>query len=668
MNKLNKIQSEAVEYMNGPSLIVAGAGSGKTLVLTYKIAYMIAHGIDPSRIMALTFTNKAADEMRKRLGAIIGDMYAKEVNMGTFHSVFAKFLQYDAYCIGWNSRFSILDETDSKNLIADIINQLSLDCDNYKPAKVKARISMAKNNLISPEDYDRNKSLREQDEKDKMKYLSHIYMQYQNRLRETNSMDFDDLLMNFYRLLKENPSARERYENSFDWIFVDEFQDTNYSQMQILALLTKSKQNVVVVGDDAQSIYSFRGANIDNILNFNKVYPTAKVFKLEQNYRSTRTIVAGANSLIHQNKGQIDKNVFSDGEMGDKIHYVPFYTDRNEGEYVAQSIREVKRVEECNWSDITVLYRSNAIARLIEENLLQYKVPYTIHGGISFFQRTVVKNILAYLRLIANRFDDEAFKRIINWPKRGIGAKTQDRMQEIATKYHCSMMEVAENAEYYGLIASAKTVRIIDDFACKIKEIELFAANNDVSTVTDHIFRTFQLDEEVFNTTDIQGNSNQVVNELLDSIDSFVRARKDEGRENQTQVYNYIQDVALLANEVEQEKTDSVNLMTIHASKGLEFNTIYIVGCEEGLFPSKKSAQSSYELEEERRLMYVAITRAEKHCFITNAKKRWIYGEEQKNEPSRFIQDISDEFIEEVDAYAVDDEDENDDSPQGYFD
>lgn len=665
MEQLNKVQQEAVLYCDGPSLIVAGAGSGKTRVLTYKIAYLIQSGTEPERIMALTFTNKAAKEMKERIGAMVGFDVAEKIKMGTFHSVFAKILRRESFALEMTSNFTIYDETDSKNLIADIVREYKLETDSYKPTKIKAKISKAKNELIEPDIYLSNPMIRENDEKDRMKYCGEIYKLYQDRLKVSSAMDFDDLLLNTFKLFRDNPSTRERYQEAFDWVLVDEFQDTNIAQMQVLMQLCRRKQNLVVVGDDAQSIYSFRGANINNILMFNNIFPKALTFKLEQNYRSTQTIVAGANSLIHHNVAQIDKHVYSKGDKGDKIHYIPFYTDRNEGEYVAQSCNEVHRVEQCQWSDITILYRSNALSRCIEEAMLQYKIPYRIHGGISFFQRADVKNMLGYLKLIANPNDDQAYKRIANWPKRGIGNKTIERISEIACKYHVPMLYVATEPDYFGLVTTDKTKAKLKEFGQIINSIEMFAAEHNALEVFDKVMDSFHLDEYIINL-DEDSKTDMIVSELISSIESFVEVRKEENRLEEASVVNYLQDVALLAEEVEEEKKDAVNLMTIHASKGLEYNTIYIVGCEEGIFPSKKSSQSPQELEEERRLMYVAITRAEKHCFITNAKRRWLYGEEQKNEPSRFISDIDDEFIEEVDAYAVDDD--PDEPPQGYFD
>lgn len=665
MEQLNKVQQDAVLYCDGPSLIVAGAGSGKTRVLTYKIAYLIQSGTPPERIMALTFTNKAAKKMKERISAMVGFDVAEKIRMGTFHSVFAKILQRESFALGMTSNFTIYDETDSKNLIADIIKEYKLETDSYKPSKIKAKILKAKNELMEPDVYMANPMIRKNDEKDRMKYCGEIYKLYQDRLKVSNAMDFDDLLLNTFKLFRDNPSTRERYQEVFDWVLVDEFQDTNIAQMQVLMQLCRRKQNLVVVGDDAQSIYSFRGANINNILMFSNVFQNAKTFKLEQNYRSTQTIVAGANSLIHHNVAQIDKNVFSKGDKGDKIYYVPFYTDRNEGEYIAQSCNEVHRVEQCQWSDITVLYRSNALSRCIEEAMLQYKIPYRIHGGISFFQRADVKNMLGYLKLIANPNDDQAYKRIVNWPKRGIGNKTIERISEIACKYHVPMLYVATEPDYFGLVSTNKTKETLKEFGQTINSIEMFAAEHNALEVFDKVMDSFHLDEYIIGL-DEDSKTDMIVSELISSIESFIEVRKEENRLEEAGVVNYLQDVALLAEEVEEEKKDAVNLMTIHASKGLEYNTIYIVGCEEGIFPSKKSSQSPQEIEEERRLMYVAITRAEKHCFITNAKRRWLYGEEQKNEPSRFISDIDDEFIEEVDAYAVDDD--TDEPTQGYFD
>lgn len=594
MEQLNKVQQEAVLYCDGPSLIVAGAGSGKTRVLTYKIAYLIQSGTPPERIMALTFTNKAAKEMKERIGAMVGFDVVEKIRMGTFHSVFAHILQMEIYALEMTSNFTIYDETESKNLIADIIRGYKLETDSYKPGKIKAKISKAKNELMDPDMYMSNPMIRENDEKDRMKYCGEIYKVYQNRLKECNAMDFDDLLFNTFKLFSYYPSTKEHYQDLFDWVLVDEFQDTNLAQMQVLIQLCKRKQNLVVVGDDAQSIYSFRGANINNILMFNNVFPKAKTFKLEQNYRSTQTIVAGANSLIHHNVTQIDKHVYSKGDKGDKIHYVPFYTDRNEGEYIAQSCNEVHRVEQCQWSDITILYRSNALSRCIEEAMLQYKIPYRIHGGISFFQRADVKNMLAYFKLIANPNDDQAYKRIINWPKRGIGNKTQERICEIASKYHVPMLYVATEPDYFGLVTTDKTKAKLIEFGQTINSIEMFSAEHNALEVFDKVMDSFHLDEYIINL-DEDSKTDMIVSELISSIESFVEVRKEENRLEEAGVVNYLQDVALLAEEVEEEKKDAVNLMTIHASKGLEYNTIYIVGCEEGIFPSKKSSQSPQE-------------------------------------------------------------------------
>lgn len=668
MNELSKIQKEAVMYCDGPELIVAGAGSGKTRVLTYKIAYLIAAGIKPERIMALTFTNKAAKEMKDRLAAMVGADEASKLQMGTFHSVFAKILKEEAYFLGYNSRFTIYDEADSRNVLKAIIKDMKFDKKEYKPSKIAARISMAKNNLISAEDYSKIPMILEEDTKNKIQYCGEIYEKYQTKLKSSNAMDFDDLLQLVYTLFQDKVAIRMKYQDAYDYILVDEFQDTNVAQMEILKQLCLRKQNLVVVGDDAQSIYSFRGANINNILMFNTIFPKARTFKLEQNYRSSSNIVAAANSLIHHNVAQIEKNVFSTKQSGELVHYLPFFTDRNEAEYIAQSVREVHRVEQCPFSAITILYRNNALSRCIEESLMNYKIPYIIHGAISFYQRKEIKDVMSYFKIISNPSDDDAFSRCINYPKRGIGPKTIELIKLAADKYKVPMLYIAAEPDYFALKVSEETKKKLKDFAEKINRYTQEEVETEGDDMANKILDDMNLYEALNDGKEEDVAKINNLNELMSSIESYVAQRKDEGRQDEIFLHNFLQDIALLAEEQETKLEDAVNLMTIHASKGLEFNTIYVAGLEENIFPSKKTSTSPQELEEERRLLYVAITRAEKRCFLTSAKKRWLYGEEQRNETSRFIKEIDRKYMEEIDPYEVDPEEEENSQIQGYFD
>lgn len=667
MEQLNNIQLQAATHLYGSSLILAGAGSGKTRVLTYKIANLIMSGISPQRIMALTFTNKAAKEMKERIAAIIGKDQANLVKMGTFHSVFSKILRFEAHAIGKNSFFSIYDEADSKATIKDICKSLSLDTDIYKPSKIKARISMAKNNMISAKEYCSNPQILEDDIKNKLQYLGEIYTRYEKKLLLANAMDFDDLLLQMFNMLKDNYSIREHYEDEFDAVLVDEFQDTNSVQMQILMMLTQRRDNLTVVGDDAQSIYSFRGANINNILQFQQFYPKAAVFKLGQNYRSTQTIVAAANSLIQRNQNQIHKDVFSMGDNGDKLHYLSFWTDKSEADYVARSISYLHKVEMCNFSDITILYRNNAISRAFEEYLLKMKIPYKVHGGISFFQRKDIKDILSVFKLVCNLCDDEAFARIANFPPRGIGSKTIEAIKNAAEKNDKCMFVVASEPDFFDVNCNKGTKQRLKDFCDKIQNIVCNEDQIEADEMADTILEELGIYEYINQGTEDDAAKNTYINQLFDSVQSFVAERKDENRKDEVFLHNYIQDVALLTSEDLGSPEDAVNLMTVHASKGLEFKTVYVVGLEENIFPSEKSSQDVWSLEEERRLLYVAITRAEKHCFLTNSARRWLYGEQHKNKPSRFLQDIDPRYIETIDPYA-DDEEKNDEEIQGYFD
>lgn len=667
MEDLNSIQQQAATLLYGSSLILAGAGSGKTRVLTYKIANLVMSGVSPQRIMALTFTNKAAKEMKERIATIIGKDQASMIKMGTFHSVFSKILRFEAHAVGKNSFFSIYDEADSIAAIKDICKSLSLDSEVYKPSKIKARISIAKNNMLTAQNYCSNPQIFKEDIKNKLQYLGEIYKRYEKKLLLANAMDFDDLLLQMFNLLKDNYSIRQHYEDEFDAVLVDEFQDTNSVQMQILIMLTQRRDNLTVVGDDAQSIYSFRGANINNILLFKQFYPNAAVFKLGQNYRSTQTIVAAANSLIQCNQNQIQKDVFSQGEKGDKIHYLSFWTDKNEADYVARSIYFLHRAEMCNFSDITVLYRNNAISRAFEEYFMKMKIPYKIHGGLSFYQRRDIKNILSVFKLICNLCDDEAFTRIANFPPRGIGSKTIDAIKIAAEKNDKCMFVVASEPDFFDVNCNKASKQRLKDFCNKIQNLVCNEDQMQADEMADNILNELGIYEWINQGTEDDAAKYTYINELFDSIQSYVEERKDENRKDEVFLHNYLQDVALLTSEDIDNTEDAVNLMTIHASKGLEFQTVYIVGLEENIFPSEKSSHDVWSLEEERRLLYVAITRAEKHCFLTNSARRWLYGEEHKNKPSRFIQDIDTKYLETIDPYA-ENEEKNDEAIQGCFD
>lgn len=657
MEELNPVQQNAVNANDGASLIVAGAGSGKTRVLTYKIAYLIRDlGKLPNRIMALTFTNKAAKEMKERIANLIGYEEANKIRMGTFHSVFARILKYEAFALGMSSQFSIYDETDSRNLLKDIIKEMNLDNDNYKVGTVHAKISMAKNKLINPNMYIADKQIFEENTKAKLQRLGDIYEEYQKRLLKANAMDFDDLLFNTYKMFNDHPAIREHYEQEYDYVLVDEFQDTNIAQMQILLQLCWHKQNLYAVGDDAQSIYGFRGANINNILYFKTYFPHASVFKLEQNYRSTQNIVAAANSLIHHNVGQIPKNVFSKAQEGNKVVFNNLATDREEANYVINEIKRLKIQNKCNFSDFTVLYRNNAQSRCIEEALLKADMPYQIHGGISFFQRKEVKDVMAYFRLVCNCYDDEAFKRIINYPARGIGSSTIEKIKAKAIINNLPMYQIACNPDGYGIDIKKNTVIKLKNFCNMIDNYIVMSSQMNALQLGEKIMNEIGIYEYLNSGKDEDISKINNLDEIISSLDSFITMRKNENREDEALLINYLQDVALLADQVEENEEDKINLMTIHASKGLEFQTVFIVALEEGIFPSNRTSSSLQELEEERRLLYVAITRAEKNCYLTCAKQRWQYGELQKNKPSQFIQEIDDKYIEDLTDYRSNDD------------
>ena len=649
LNDLNDAQRAAVEYIDGPSLVIAGAGSGKTRVLTYKIAYLLSQGMKPWSIMALTFTNKAAREMKERIGKLVGDDLAQHLYMGTFHSIFSRILRAEAEHIGFNNNFTIYDESDSRSLLKAIIKEMGLDDKAYKPAAVHARISMAKNNLVTAEAYDSDPAILEQNKRAKMPAIGKIYVAYVQRCRQANAMDFDDLLMLTFQLFRDHEEIRQKYAGRFDYILVDEYQDTNHVQMSIVMQLCKEKLRVCAVGDDSQSIYSFRGANIDNILNYQKQLPGTHLFKLEQNYRSTQTIVEAANSLIHHNRNQIQKEVFSKNDKGEKILYKPAYSDKEEALIVAKNIQRIKRQDDCGYDQFAILYRTNAQSRSFEEEFRKQGIPYRIYGGLSFYQRKEIKDIIAYFRLVANPDDEEAFKRIINYPARGIGAATVTKIADCAHQNQVSFWEVIGNVEHYGLNVNKGTQTKLENFRLLISSFIDRSHTLDVYELGDAIIRESRISEDIMsgkNADDLARQEN--LEEFLSGMQTFVAGRQEEGRMDEAYLTDYLQDVALLTDaDSEGEKDEPrVSLMTVHAAKGLEFATVFVVGLEENIFPSPLAAISVRELEEERRLLYVAITRAEKHCILTNAKNRFRYGKMEFDNPSRFIDEIDASLIE----------------------
>lgn len=649
LNDLNDAQRAAVEYIDGPSLVIAGAGSGKTRVLTYKIAYLLSQGMKPWSIMALTFTNKAAREMKERIGKLVGDDLAQHLYMGTFHSIFSRILRAEAEHIGFNNNFTIYDESDSRSLLKAIIKEMGLDDKTYKPAAVHARISMAKNNLVTAESYDSDPAILEQNKRAKMPAIGKIYVAYVQRCRQANAMDFDDLLMLTFQLFRDHEEIRQKYAGRFDYILVDEYQDTNHVQMSIVMQLCKEKLRVCAVGDDSQSIYSFRGANIDNILNYQKQLPGTQLFKLEQNYRSTQTIVEAANSLIHHNRNQIQKEVFSKNDKGEKILYKPAYSDKEEALIVAKNIQRIKRQDDCGYDQFAILYRTNAQSRSFEEEFRKQGIPYRIYGGLSFYQRKEIKDIIAYFRLVANPDDEEAFKRIINYPARGIGATTVMKIADCAHQNQVSFWEVIGNIEHYGLNVNKGAQTKLENFRLLISSFIDRSHTLDVYELGDAIIRESRISEDIMsgkNADDLARQEN--LEEFLSGMQTFVAGRQEEGRMDEAYLTDYLQDVALLTDaDSEGEKDEPrVSLMTIHAAKGLEFATVFVVGLEENIFPSPLAAVSVRELEEERRLLYVAITRAEKHCILTNAKNRFRYGKMEFDNPSRFIDEIDASLIE----------------------
>ena len=649
LNDLNEAQRAAVEYIDGPSLVIAGAGSGKTRVLTYKIAYLLNQGMKPWSIMALTFTNKAAREMKERIGRLVGDDLAQHLYMGTFHSIFSRILRAEAEHIGFNNNFTIYDEADSRSLIKAIVKEMGLDDKSYKPAAVHAKISMAKNNLVSAESYASDAAIYEQNKRAQMPEVGKIFLAYVQRCKQANAMDFDDLLVLTHQLFREHEEIRQKYAARFDYILVDEYQDTNHVQMSIVMQLCKEKLRVCAVGDDSQSIYSFRGANIDNILNYQKQLKGTRLFKLEQNYRSTQTIVKAANSLIKNNRYQIKKDVYSENAVGEKLQYKPAYSDKEEAVIVAKDIKRIKRQDNCEYHDFAILYRTNAQSRSFEEEFRRQGIPYRIYGGLSFYQRKEIKDIIAYFRLVANPDDEEAIKRIINYPARGIGATTVMKIADCAHQNQVSFWEVIGEPAHYGLNVNKGTLTKLDNFRLLISSFIERSHTTDVYELGDAIIKESGISQDIMSGRDADDLARQEnLEEFLSGMSAFVEERREEGRMNEAFLTDYLQDVALLTDADSEGAKDEprVSLMTVHAAKGLEFATVFIVGLEENIFPSPLAAMSVRELEEERRLLYVAITRAEKHCILTNAKNRFRYGKMEFDNPSRFIDEIDDSLIE----------------------
>ena len=647
LDNLNPSQRAAVEFCDGPSLVIAGAGSGKTRVLTYKIAYLLKQGLPPHYILALTFTNKAAREMKVRIAEVVGQRAARGLWMGTFHSIFSRILRNEAEKLGYTPNFTIFDSSDSKNLVKTIIKELNLDDKVYRPGPVHGVISKAKNSLITPNVYANSGELLEYDRQSKRPLIFEIYKRYQRRLKASNSMDFDDLLMNTNILFRDHPDVLEDYRNRFQYILVDEYQDTNVSQHSIVKQLSDVHQRVCVVGDDAQSIYSFRGANIDNILKFKSNYPNTKVFKLEQNYRSTQNIVSAANSLIKKNSEQIFKNVFSKRDEGEKIEVISSFSDFEEGIIVANKIASIRMEQQASYSDFAILYRTNAQSRIFEGSLRKLNIPYRIYGGLSFYQRKEVKDIISYFRMIVNPSDEVAFHRIINYPARGIGNVTVNKITDAAHEYNVGLWEIISNLDKYDLKINAGTTQKIRNFRAMIAEFIEQDQEMSAFDLGQLIIKNTGIAQETFSDLSPEGMSRtQNVQELLNAMSEFVDMRKEQG-ETETQLVDFLSEAALLTDQDTDSEAgdDKVTLMTVHASKGLEFEHVFIVGMEEDLFPSQMAKAELRGLEEERRLFYVAITRAKQTCIVTFAKSRFKNGQTAPARQSRFLDDIDEQFL-----------------------
>ena len=649
LEELNESQRRAVEYCDGPQLVIAGAGSGKTRVLTYKIAYLMDHhGLKPWNILALTFTNKAAREMRERIGKLVGEEQARRLYMGTFHSIFSRILRREAEHIGFNGNFTIYDESDSRSLIKTIIKELNLNDKVYKPTTVHNRISMAKNHLILATDYAQDRAALQRDYEQRMPAISEIYTVYTARCRQANALDFDDLLAYTYVLFNEHEDIRQKYAAQFAYVLVDEYQDTNSAQQRIVWQLTKERQSVCVVGDDAQSIYGFRGANIDNILEFTKIYDNALQFKLERNYRSTQRIVQAANSLIKHNQRQIPKDIYSRNDEGERLILKKAYSDKEEALIVGKDIKRIRKAENCEYSDFAILYRTNAQSRSFEEAFRKENIPYRIYGGLSFYQRKEIKDIIAYFRLVANPDDEEAIKRIINYPARGIGDTTVAKVAEAAMRNGVSLWCVVGNPVHYGLNVNKGTATRLLQFHGMISSFAQHLETEDAYTLGAEIIQQTGIYKDLYSESTPEALARQEnLEEFLSGMQEFVEAGKEEDRADGVSLISFLQEVSLLTDldSDDDKEKHRVSLMTVHSAKGLEFPTVFVVGLEENIFPSPMATGSKRELEEERRLLYVAITRAERHCILTCARNRYRYGKMEFDTPSRFISDIDPKLL-----------------------
>lgn len=645
LSQLNDNQRAAVEYCDGPQLVIAGAGSGKTRVLTYKIAYLLAnHKMQPWNILALTFTNKAAREMKERIARLVGEEQARYLNMGTFHSIFSHILRREAEVIGYTSNFTIYDQSDSRSLLKAIVKEMGLDEKNlYKPSSVADTISMAKNHLVGPEAFYRSSLFDHRKSK-----VVDIYRTYVNRCRQANAMDFDDLLVLTFRLFREHEDIRKKYVERFRYVLVDEYQDTNHVQQSIVIQLTKEHQHICVVGDDAQSIYSFRGANIDNILSFQDNFENTRLFKLEQNYRSTQLIVQAANSLIRKNAHQIPKDVFSKNDHGEQLILKPSYSDKEESIIVCQDIQRIRRQEKLNWCDFAVLYRTNSQSRSFEEQMRKDNIPYRIYGGLSFYQRKEIKDVIAYFRVVVNPNDEEALKRIINYPTRGIGGTTLSRIVETASQHGVSLWQVISQPVLFQLNVSKGTATKIAQFCQLIEGWMQRADKEDAYQQGYAIIQESGISRDIYSGRDPEDLSRQEnLEELVGGLNDFVESHREEGQGDHVAMGDFLQEISLMTDldSDHADDNDRVALMTIHAAKGLEFPTVFIVGLEENIFPSPMCTGTMKDLEEERRLLYVAITRAERHCILTCAQNRFRYGKMEYDTPSRFIKDIDPSLI-----------------------
>ena len=654
LSQLNENQQLAVTYCDGPQLVIAGAGSGKTRVLTYKIAWLLKNvGLNPWNILALTFTNKAANEMKERIGGLVGNERARYLQMGTFHSVFARILRAESNHVGFTSNFTIYDEADSRSLIKNIVRQMGLDDKIYKPSTIHSVISMQKNRLWSAGQYAEDGELLERDRRRNMPEMYKIFRLYEQRLQQANAMDFDDLLVQTYRLLKKNEDIRQKYAERFKYVLVDEYQDTNYAQQQIVWLLTKENQHITVVGDDYQSIYAFRGANINNILSFSKIYDNAKMFKLEQNYRSTQNIVAAANSLMKHNRRQIEKEVFSKNSTGEKVNIIETISDKREASIVCRTIKDMIRTEGARYSDFAILYRTNAQSRLFEEEMRKPEIGlgehYRIYGGLSFYQRKEIKDIIAYFRLIVNPDDEEAFRRIINYPARGIGDTTVQKIIAAAQQHEVSLWEIVCNPVENELNVNRGVISKLTAFETLIRQFMDKLQTADAYALGKEIVEKAGIERDLAADKSPEGDSRREnVDSLMSGIAEFVQAQKEDDDAEHIHLADYLSTVSLMTDidsDSEEDSKDKITLMTIHAAKGLEFNTVFVVGLEENIFPSLLSTDNPEAIEEERRLLYVAITRAEKHCYLTWTHSRWRYGKmDGFVNPSRFLNDIDTRF------------------------